>query len=253
MWFLEWEENSEKQEEKRKKLLSLSVFCWMVALAVLFLTEKVLYGEILKTNAGGFLGATLGTAIVFFLQKDSLRIQVQKERNRKAELILISVVTVAVATFSVFTEEVLFLVQWFCLIPAILWLAKLSEMEKYDKELVHTFALFVVSLIIVVTTVFVPRLLGYRNVFAAERMVAAEGYEDTEYLGWLYGRWMYQDAADKSFYEEEMAEEQYYMIFGRKDGEPYRFLIDPKGGEIIIAASEKEEPELGNWYRSREE
>ena len=41
MWFLEWEENSEKQEVKRKKLLILAVVCWMVALAVLFLTEKI--------------------------------------------------------------------------------------------------------------------------------------------------------------------------------------------------------------------
>ena len=49
-----------------------------------------------------------------------------------------------------------------------------------------------------------------------------------------------------------MQEEQYYMVFGRKDGEPYRFIIDPKGGEIILAASEQAEPELGNWYRSRE-
>ena len=56
----------------------------------------------------------------------------------------------------------------------------------------------------------------------------------------------------EAFYEEEMQEEKYYMVFGRKDGEPYRFVIDPKGGEILIAASEAEEQELGNWYRSRE-
>ena len=42
MWFLEWEENSEKHEEKRKKMLNLAVFCWIVALVVLFLTEKIL-------------------------------------------------------------------------------------------------------------------------------------------------------------------------------------------------------------------
>ena len=249
MWFLEWEENSEKQEVKRKKLLILAVVCWMVALAVLFLTEKILYGEILKTNTAGFLGATLGTAIVFWMQKDSLRIQVQKERNVKTELILISVVTVAVAAFAAFTGQVLFLIQWFCLIPAVLWLVKLAELEKYDRNLVYSFALLVISLIVIVTTVFVPRLQGYRNVYAAERIVAAEGYEDAEYLGYLKGAWVHQSAVDKSFYREEMAEETYYMIFARKGGEPYRFIIDPKGGEVIIAASEQEEPELGNWYK----
>ena len=249
MWFLEWEDSQEKQEMKRKKLQVLAVFCWVVALAVLFLTEKILYGEILETNTSGFLGATLGTAIVYWMQKDSLRIQVQKERNIKAELLLIAIVTVAVAAFAAFTGQVLFLIQWFCLIPAILWLAKLAEQEKYDRNLVYSFVLVVVSLIIIVTTVFVPRLQGYRNVYAAERIVAAEGYEDAEYLGWMKGAWVYQAAVNKSFYEEEMQEEPYYMVFARKDGEPYRFIIDPKGGEVIIAASEKEEPELGNWYK----
>ena len=249
MWFLEWEENNEKQEVKRKKLLILAVVCWMVALAVLFLTEKILYGEILKTNTSGFLGATIGTAIVFWMQKDSLRIQVQKERNVKTELILISVVTVAVAAFAAFTGQVLFLIQWFCLIPAILWFAKLEEQDRFDKNMVHSFALIVVALIVIVTTVFVPRLLGYRNVYAAERIVTAEGYEDAEYLGWLKGAWVYQDAKDKTFYEKGMKDELFYMVYGEKEGEAYRFIIDPRGGEVILAASEKEEPELGNWYK----
>ena len=252
MWFLEWEENREVHEKKQKKWLFLAVACWAVALAVLFITEKILYGEILETNTGGFLGATVGTAIVFWIQKDSLRIQMEKERNIRVELTLIAVVTVMIAAFSAFMGQVLFLIQWFCLIPAILWLAKLAEQDRYDKDMVYSFALVVVSLIVIVTTVFVPRLLGYRNVYAAERIVTAEGYEEAEYLGWLKGAWVYQDAVDKSFYEEEMEEEQYYMVFGRKDGEPYRFIIDPKGGEIILAASEQAEPELGNWYRSRE-
>ena len=78
---------------------------------------------------------------------------------------------------------VLFLIQWFCLIPAILWLAKLAEQDRYDKDMVYSFALVVVSLIVIVTTVFVPRLLGYRNVYAAERIVTAEGYGEAEYLG----------------------------------------------------------------------
>ena len=252
MWFLEWEEDREAHEKKRMKLLFLAVFCWAVALAVLFITEKILYGEILETNTGGYLGATIGTAIVFWVQKDSLRIQIQKDRNIRVELTLIAIVTVGVAALSAITRQALFLVQWFCLIPAVLWLAKLAEQENYDKNLVYSFALVVVSLIVIVTTVFVPRLMRMQNVFAAERIVTAEGYEDAEYLGWLKGAWVYQDAKEKSFYDEDMQEEQYYMVFARKDGEPYRFIIDPKGGEIILAASEKEEPELGNWYRSRE-
>lgn len=70
-----------------------------------FLLRTILYGEILETNTGGFLGATVGTAIVFWMQKDSLRIQMEKERNIRVELTLIAVVTVLVAAFSAFTGQ----------------------------------------------------------------------------------------------------------------------------------------------------
>ena len=249
MWFLEWEENSEDHKKKQKKCLILAIACWAAALVVLFVTEKILYGEILKTNASGFLGATVGTAIIFFLQRDSLQIKVQKDRNKRMELILIAVVTAVIGALTAVIGQELFLIQWFCLIPAILWFAKLEEQDRFDKNMVHSFALIVVSLIVIVTTVFVPRLQGYRNVYAAERIVTAEGYEDAEYLGWLKGAWVYQDAKDKTFYEKGMKDELFYMVYGEKEGEAYRFIIDPRGGEIILAASEKEEPELGNWYK----
>lgn len=252
MWFLEWEENREAHEKKRIKWLNLAVGCFIAAVAVMFITEKVLYDGVLKTNTGAYLSTVIGAAIAFFLERDSLKIKVEKERNKKTEYLILIIMTAVIFGLSAISGQVLFIVQWVCLAPTLLWLANLLDRKDYDKDLVYAFALTVASLIMLVTTVFAPRLMGYRNVYAAERAVTAEGYDEAEYLGWLYGRWIYQDAVDKSFYEEEMQEEKYYMVFGRKDDAPYRFLIDPKGGQIILAASEKDEPELGNWYRSRE-
>lgn len=252
MWFLEWEENREAHEKKRKKWLNLAVGCFIAAVAVMFVTEKMLFDGIVETNTGVFLSAVIGVAIAFFMERDSLKIKVEKERNKKAEYLAFLVVTAGLFGISAINGQVLLIIQWICLAPAVLWLTNLMDRKEYDKNLMYSFALVVVSLIMLVTTVFGPRLMRYQNVYAAERIVTAEGYDEAEYLGWLYGRWVYQDAVDKSFYEEEMEEEQYYMVFGRKDGEPYRFIIDPKGGEVILAASEAEEPELGNWYRSRE-
>jgi len=252
MWFLEWEKNTEEHEKKCRKWECLAFFCFMIAVAAMFLTEKVLYDGVVETNTGVFLSGVIGVAIAFFLERDSLKIKMKKERNRKKEYLLLLIVTAGIFGISAVDGQVLKIVQWVCLVPVVMWLQNLLDEDRYDKNLVYSFALVVVSLVMLVTTVFAPRLMGYRNVYAAERTVTAEGYEDVEYLGWLYGRWMYQDAVDKSFYEEEMQEKQYYMVFGRKDGEPYRFLIDPKGGDILITATEAEEPELGNWYRSRE-
>ena len=40
-----------------------------------------------------------------------------------------------------------------------------------------------------------------------------------------------------------------HTLYGEENGEPCRFLVDFKDGKILLAATEKEEPELGNWYR----
>ncbi|MBQ2879796.1 MAG: hypothetical protein IJE27_03790 [Anaerotignum sp.] len=249
MWFLEWEENSEKQEEKRKKGFVLAIFCFVVAVLVMFITEYILYDSIVETNAGVFLASVIGAAIAFFMEQGSLKIRVEKERNRKAEYIIILVLTTMIFALSSIDGQVLAIVQWVCLVPIGLWLAGLLEKEKYDKDMVYIFSLGVISLVMLVTTVFVPKVMGYQNIYAAERIVTAEGYEVAEYLGWMKGAWIYQDVQDKSFYHEDMAEEPYYMIFARKDkkGEAYRVIVDPKGGDIILAASETEEPELTYW------
>lgn len=250
MWFLEWEEDREKHEEKSWKWFFLSVCCWIITLIVLYLTEKKLYGEIVETNTMAYLGAAIAMTIVSWRERESLRIEVQKERSKWTEVIIVIAMTALLAALAAIEKQPLFLIQWLCIMPVVYWLTPMQKQERYDKNLVYSFFMIVVALIVIVTTVFVPRLLGYRNVYAAERIVKAEGYEDAEYLGWLYGRWVYQDAVDKSFYEEEMQEEKYYMVSAKKEGVPYRFIIDPKGGEVILAASEKEEPELANWVFS---
>ena len=247
MWFLEWEEDQEKQEIKRKKWFVLAVFCFVVAVLVMFITEYILYDSVVETNAGVFLASVIGAAIAFFMEQGSLKIRVEKERNRKVEYIIILVLTAMIFALSAIDGQVLAIVQWICLVPMGFWLAGLLEKEKYDKDMVYIFSLGVISLGMLVTTVFVPKVMGYQNIYAAERIVTAQGYENAEYLGWMKGAWVYQDAVDKSFYEEEMQEKPYYMVFGRMEGEPYRFIIDPKGGEVIIAASETEELELAKW------
>ena len=248
MWFLEWEENREEHEKKCKKWFWLAGFCFVTAVLVMLVTQHILYDDVVQTNTGVFLTTVIGAAVTLFLERDSLKIKVEKERNRKTEYIVVLVLTAMIFGAAAFTGQILAIVQWVCMVPAMLWLSNLLDRKEYDKDLVYSFALVVASLIMLVTTVFAPKVMGYRNIYGAERTVTAEGYENAEYLGWMKGAWVYQDAFDKSFYSEDMAEEKYYMVFGRDaEGEAYRFIIDPKGGEMILAASEAEEPELAKW------
>ena len=51
----------------------------MIAVAAMFLTEKVLYDGVVETNTGVFLSGVIGVAIAFFLERDSLKIKMKKD------------------------------------------------------------------------------------------------------------------------------------------------------------------------------
>ena len=190
MWFLEWEKSTEEHEKKCRKWECLAFFCFVVAAAAMFLTEKALYDGVVETNTMAYLGAAIAMTIVSWRERESLRIEVQKERSKWTEVIIVIAMTALLAALAAIEKQPLFLIQWLCIMPVVYWLTPMQKQERYDKNLVYSFFMIVVALIVIVTTVFVPRLLGYRNVYAAERIVKAEGYEEAEYLGWLYGRWV---------------------------------------------------------------
>ena len=65
MWFLEWEKSTEEHEKKCRKWECLAFFCFVVAVAAMFLTEKALYDGVVETNTGVFLSGIIGVAIAF--------------------------------------------------------------------------------------------------------------------------------------------------------------------------------------------
>lgn len=131
-------------------------------------------------------------------------------------------------------------------IPIGLGLRK--AMGKDDKPLsMYACNLLLVSVLLVVGTLTGTKMMGLTSTYGAKKTITAEGFTDVEYVCWMYGRWLNQFAEDTSFYEENMGQEKFYLFSGEKDGEAWRIVIDPKGGDILLAATEGEEPELANW------
>ena len=247
-----WEEKSYQQNKKRKILWTVAVISWILSLLILYYVGETVYGGVIQTGASSYaavsIGVAIGTSLRYGMGKEPKPMTEKRWRNTCIFLVLWSV---AIEALAISKEMYVLAVQYACvLIPAAYEMKE--EKKDVDKISLGACTLLLISVVLSFSTYVAPKLMGMHTTGQAERIVAAEGYEEAEYLGWLKGAWVYRDAVDKSFYEEEMQEEKYYMVFGRKDGEPYRFVIDPKGGEILIAASEAEEPELGNWYRSRE-
>ena len=246
-----WEKNSYTQNQKRKILWTVAVICWLAALWVTFWVEHTLYGEIIETRTFTYLGVSIGMAIGYCLRAGKEEEPISEKRRKVTNIILTILIVAFIIGFFYFKRGVVG-TQFICLILVAYW-ADAKTQKDLDKISLGACALFFAAVMLVVGTFAGPKIMGYISTNQAEQTVAEQGFTDVEYLGRLQGRWAYQDAMDKSFYTADMSEEWLYMVYGEKDDEPYRFLIDPKGGEIILAASEAEEPELGNWYRSREE
>lgn len=247
-----WEEKSYQQEKKRKILWTAAVICWLLALLFIYQIGEKMYGGVISTGASSYamvsLGMAIGISLRYGLGKEPKPMTEKRWRNSWIFAVIWSVV---IETFAIFMGMYVQAVQYFCLLIPSAFLLR-EEKKDIDKISFDACTLLMVAVVLTFSTLLAPKLMGMHTTGQAERIVTAEGYEEAEYLGWMKGAWIYRDAVDKSFYEEEMQEEKYYMVFGRKEGEPYRFVIDPKGGEILIAASEAAEPELGNWYRPQE-
>ena len=247
-----WEEKSYQQNKKRKILWTVAVISWILSLLILYYVGETVYGGVIQTGASSYgavsIGVAIGTSLRYGMGKEPKPMTEKRWRNTCIFLVLWSV---AIEALAISNEMYVLAVQYACVLIPAAYLMK-EEKKDVDKISLDACTLLSIAVVLSFSTYVAPKLMGMHTTGQAERIVAAEGYEEAEYLGWLKGAWVYRDAVDKSFYEEEMQEEKYYMVFGRKDGEPYRFVIDPKGGEILIAASEAEEPKLGNWYRYRE-
>ena len=247
-----WEEKSYQQNKKRKILWTVAVISWILSLLILYYVGETVYGGVIQTGASSYaavsIGVAIGTSLRYGMGKEPKPMTEKRWRNTCIFLVLWSV---AIEALAISKEMYVLAVQYACVLIPAAYLMK-EEKKDVDKISLDACTLLSIAVVLSFSTYVAPKLMGMHTTGQAERIVAAEGYEEAEYLGWLKGAWVYRDAVDKSFYEEEMQEEKYYMVFGRKDGEPFRFVIDPKGGEILIAASEAEEPELGNWYRYRE-
>lgn len=247
-----WEEKSYQQNKKREILWTAAILCWLLSLFFTYYIGETMYGGVIQTGASSYaavsIGVAIGASLRYAFGKEPKPMTEKRWRNNCIFLVLWSA---AIEAFALWQGMYMQAAQYACILIPLVFLMR-EEKKDIDRISYGACLLLTVAIMLSFSTFLAPKGMGLCTTGQAEEIVAAEGYEEAEYLGWLKGAWVYRDAVDKSFYHEDMEEERYYMVFGRKDGEPYRFLMDPKGGKILIAASEAAEPGLGMWYRPRE-
>ncbi len=240
-------------KEKKTWLWVLTILCGALSCFLLYHIKYTMYGGILETNWATYLGVAIGTVIGLAIRSE----KEVKKLSPKVEKILNFGLTAVLLVFIwwfYFQEESRYLegVQTLCLFPLLIAIDKMNTVEGVDKKAVAAWNIMLTFAILAAVTFVAPRVLGYVTTADAEKIAASQGCADVEYLGRLQGRWVYQFAEDNTFYQEEMEKDWFYMVYGEKDNEDWRFIIDPKGGEVVLAGSETEEPGLAEWYRREE-
>lgn len=242
-----WEENNDKQMRKRKKLWTAAVICWLAALVVSYWAEHSLYGGVIETDTFLFLGGSIGMSIGFCLRRQ-LGIE-DKPLTKKGKWVIsiLLVLSLAVLVWGALQREgAVYMIQLLFILPVLFW----SDWEKekdIDRNAMYACTLLFSAVMLIAGTLAGPKLLGYTNTYRAGGQLTAEGFSDVSYVRWMYGRWLDVAIEESSFYHEEMRQERFYLFAGEKDGEHWRIVIDPKGSEVLFAATEKDEPKLANW------
>lgn len=242
-----WEESNSKQRKKRERLWTAAVICWAAALAMTYWVERSLYGGAIETNTFLLLGGSIGMSIVCCLRR-WLGTEDTSPTKKSAWVIgILLVLGMAVfAWIAVGGGTAVYMIQILFILLVLYWSDR-ERMKDIDRNAMYACTLLFSAVMLTAGTLAGPRLLGYTDTYHAGEQLTAEGFSDVSYVRWMYGRWVHQFAAQKSFYQEEMQEEKYYLFAGEKDGENWCIVVAPKGSDIILAGTDKEEPELANW------
>lgn len=244
---LDWEKTVEAQRKKQFWLWSLALVGWAAALGAIWWIGEILYGEIVETGVFSFIGASIGISIALGLRKAMGKEDEPSTKKEKWVSGIVIVVSLGVLVWmAVCHGMVVYLTEFIFLLPILFW-SDYEKKKEIDRISMYACTVLLASVLLVAGTLTGTKMMGLTSTYGAKKTIGAEGFTDVEYVCWMYGRWLNQFAEDTSFYEENMGEEKFYLFSGEKDGEAWRIVIDPKGGDILLAATEGEEPELANW------
>lgn len=220
---------------------------WAAALAAIWWIGDALYGEIIDTGTFSFPGASIGIPIGLGLRKAMGKEDKPLTKKGKWVSGIVIVISLGILAWMAACHGMVVYMTEVIFVLAILFWSDYEKKKEIDRISMYACTVLLVSVLLAAGALTGTKIMGLTSTYEGKKTIGAEGFTDVEYVCWMYGRWLNQFAEDTSFYEENMGEEKFYLFSGEKDGEAWRIVIDPKGGDILLVATEGEEPELANW------
>lgn len=228
----QWEETVAKQEQKQFRLMSVAIVCVIVMCAVLWLVQDQLYGDVVYTGTGGYIGSAISVGLGLLMRNAAGKTSWEQpsEKQKKRTRAFTGIFIAMAIGGAIFLQEFrLVFVQLLCAYIPIFWILKKRKTDCDENSLLACMFILMTVLILVGTFVGV-KLMGLTTLPTVEKRLAAEGFTEIEYNTWMYDRWLDLD---------ENNEKKYYVFQAKKDGQNWQIAADPKGGQLVqITAAE---------------
>lgn len=243
----EWEKTVETKRKKEVLLFGLAIAAWAALIFGSQWAEKQLYGEVIQTNIALFPGILVGYAIGMWIRHER-GVSEPSCKARLAGWIFVIACSIFLFWWIISQKASIFAGQMIMLLLVGGW-GDYKRKKEGGSVLFNAAFVFLTAAALLIGTMVGILLGGFTTVPRVQQQLEQAGFTETEYIFWMYGRWLQKDIEQADFYQEEMADQKYYLFSGEKDGALWRMVVDPKGGELLYAATEQEEPELANWDR----
>lgn len=244
---LEWEKTVEAKRKKEFLLSGLAIAAWAALIFGSQWAEKQLYGGVIQTKIALFSGIFVGQAIGMWIHHKR-GVSEPSPKARLAGWIFVIACSIFLFWWIISQKASIFAGQMIMLLLVGGW-GDYKRKKEGSSVLFNAAFVFLTAVSLLIGTMAGILLGGFTTVPRVQQQLEQAGFTETEYIFWMYGRWLQKDIEQADFYREEMADQKYYLFSGEKDGALWRMVVDPKGGELLYAATEQEEPELANWDR----
>ena len=179
------ERQEEEQKDRKLWLWGLAMVCGGLSVYSLYYIENTIYGGVIETNWGGWLGMGVGTLIISVIHhfkppKESAKMDFDKGEKIMGWCFAAAAVVLLLVVCWQMPRLRLYGFQFLAVTPLAFGLEK-AQKAGMDKNAANAWNLILTFALLIGVTLAVPRSTGICTVADAEGKLAAAGYDVKEY------------------------------------------------------------------------
>ena len=230
------ERQEEEQKDRKLWLWGLAMVCGGLSVYSLYYIENTIYGGVIETNWGGWLGMGVGTLIISVIHhfkppKESAKMDFDKGEKIMGWCFAAAAVVLLLVVCWQMPRLRLYGFQFLAVTPLAFGLEK-AQKAGMDKNAANAWNLILTFALLIGVTLAVPRATGICTVADAEGKLAAAGYDVKEYENAISAIFIENFIPSAAVELDDDPWNDLYYLFDL-DGHDSYAVVNPWTGEII--------------------